>query len=320
MNQDIHDLLTLAAWSPSSHNTQPWQVRVKNTTATIGFNPARQLLVGDPDKKELIISLGCFVETFVLAAQEKGYKATVSIIDKRPDMVATVKLTPQKTPTDTLAWHQLIKKRRSNRRLYEAKPLGADALHTLRAINYGQASIQIFTDPEEIAFLATMTHDATFTVMSNPAFRAELASWVRNNWTRKPDGMPAHTQGMPGPVSLIAKPVIKRVKKVAGDQAKTDAKRILQSAAVGLVCIDSDATTSWLNAGRVYQRACLEALHYDIKTAGASAAVVLPNTRERITKRFKLGDKSPVALMRFGYYNGELKPTPRRPLNDFATF
>jgi hypothetical protein len=314
----LNEIIEVAALSPSSHNTQPWKVRLESGEMVVGYRPERQLKVGDPDKRELFISLGCFIESIHLAAEDRGYKASYTFLGTNHDGVARIGLTKSEKPdTKSGSWDSLIRNRRSDRRLYEEKKLSPQDIADLDTLGNDRVRLVLADQQSDIEFLATMTRVATLKLMTPEAFRSELATWVRNNWTKKPDGMPGYTQGMPGPISLLAKFVIKKNKGVASDQAKKDGKRVTHSAAVGLICVTKESHDAWIEAGRLYQRTCLEALRRDIKTSAVSAAVIAPSTSKQIVKKLKLGG-TPVALLRFGYKSNTPKAAPRLKVKDFA--
>ena len=317
MPEDIRNFLNIGRLAPSTHNTQPWKVRISGDELIIGYDPQRQLRVGDPDKRELFISLGCFIETVVAAAQTYGYITKVRFIGPKPDGVVSITLGRSGEKTDPQRI-ETIKRRRSDRRNYLDKPIPKDVILDINNINQGSASINLFNDPKDIGFLSKMTYEATYETMSDPAFREELAGWVRHNWTRRPDGMPGYTQGIPGPISLFAKLVIRKNKKMAVNQAKMDSKRVAHSSAIGLVTTSEDNPEEWVDAGRVYQRACLAATGHDVRSAGTSAAVVVEDTAKKIRGHLKLRG-TPVALIRFGYTKNVPKASPRRDVDEIAT-
>lgn len=63
--------------APSAHNTQPWTVRLTAGGWEIGWDPDRELVVGDPTRRDLWLSLGAFVESAVIALAAQGIRATV---------------------------------------------------------------------------------------------------------------------------------------------------------------------------------------------------------------------------------------------------
>ena len=316
LSTDIQKILEIARHSPSGHNTQPWKVVTHQTTVTIGYDNTRHLTVGDPDKRELFISLGCFVESVVIVAAELGYEVSIRKNGDNPQKVVSLKIdranivNPYKSSS--------IIKRTSDRRLYQPKALDAALLERLNHIREGTARLNLLTSPEAISFLAQKTYDATYRTMSDPAFRTELASWVRNNWTKKHDGMPAYTQGIPGPVSLLAKVIISKNKGVAKDQAKKDARRVVRSSAICLITTSEHNVSAWLDAGRLYQRLCIEAVQSDVRTSGVSAAVIDSTTNKAIMRHLKL-KATPVALLRLGYTKNLAKKSPRLPLSRFVS-
>ena len=71
-------LLRYATLAASSHNTQPWRFELADDCIRVFADAGRQLLVADPDRRELFLSVGCAVENLVVAAEQLGYVATVS--------------------------------------------------------------------------------------------------------------------------------------------------------------------------------------------------------------------------------------------------
>lgn len=317
----LTQLVSLARFAPSSHNTQPWSVQIDELASaiTIGYDTQRRLTVGDPDNRELFLTLGCFIETLICAASDNGLQADYKFLSEEPDRVAHIIFKPAPATKATDKWAAAIRNRRSDRRLYDKKALTPQIVSELSSIARGNATLRLINNQPDIVFLAEMTEQATLSVMSSNDFRNELASWVRHNYTRQSDGMPAYTQEMPGPVSLLAPWLIRNMKPVPADQAKKDAKRVSHSAAIGLVCTPEQSVGNWIDAGRVYQAACLYSTQHSIKTAGVSAAIIEKDTAAAIIKQLKLSQQ-PVALLRFGYKDGQVRSTPRRRVADFTTY
>ncbi|HUC87920.1 MAG TPA: nitroreductase family protein [Candidatus Binatia bacterium] len=316
MEKDIISILDLASLSPSSHNTQPWKVIVKARYIVVGYDPKRQLLVGDPEKRELYISLGCFTESIVLSASELGYKSKIIFKDSNPAEVLTITLS--KNLAISSGWRDLIRYRRSDRRLYDKKPIEENILNELVDLSTTEVRLVLFTKEADIKFLSETTYESTLKIMTNKAFREELSSWVRNNWTKKHDGMPGYTQGMPGLVSLMARLIVSKNSKVAISQAKKDSKRIKNSSSAGLICVKKDTPEQWITAGQIYQRACLLLTKQGIKTSAISSALIFDKTRQNIITQLSLTSK-PVVLMRLGYKNGKVKSSPRLKVDEFTT-
>ena len=70
-------MMEQAVKAPSGHNTQPWLFRVQKDRIQILPDMSKSLPAVDPDNRELFISLGCATENLCIAAEAKGYTATV---------------------------------------------------------------------------------------------------------------------------------------------------------------------------------------------------------------------------------------------------
>ena len=75
MNPAQQVLARAADWgrAPSAHNTQPWQVTAAGPqTLRLGWHTDRVLEVGDPTRRDLMLSLGCVTEAITIVAAELG--------------------------------------------------------------------------------------------------------------------------------------------------------------------------------------------------------------------------------------------------------
>lgn len=302
-------LVELALLSPSSHNTQPWKFHIdpKNNLIQLECDPSRQLFISDPTKREFYISLGCAIATLEFAAESLGIK-TNTTYDLKGNNIAKIKINYQKITANKDGLESIVN-RRSNRLFYDKKSINSDSLKEIQKKNIGEADLFIVQDENDINFLADRTKKATLDIMSDKNFRNELGKWVRNNKTKKHDGMPGFVQGMPTPVSFVATKLIPNV-NIAKGQAKKDASRVQHSAAVFLIMTSKQNPEAWLDAGRVYAFTTLTAQRNGISTAGVSASIIDQITSKEIITHFKLKE-TPVALIRAGYCSKKVKPSPR---------
>jgi len=108
-------MLHYASLAPSGHNAQPWTVSGSgNNGFTIGFDPERTLPAVDPDNRELLLSIGTFIENLCLAAGNAGYDPEVIILSRsRTDPeVARITLhpaTPKNYPRKQLEMRRTVK-------------------------------------------------------------------------------------------------------------------------------------------------------------------------------------------------------------------
>ncbi len=68
-----------AVLAPNAHNRQPWALRLVGDDAALLFcDLDRRLPVTDPFDRQVLISLGCFLELYRLAAAARGFAAEIT--------------------------------------------------------------------------------------------------------------------------------------------------------------------------------------------------------------------------------------------------
>jgi hypothetical protein len=74
-------ILYHASLAPSGHNSQPWRVRIENPDNwIIQADAARRLPCVDPQNREMMLSLGTFIENLSLAAGAVGLGTDIQVI------------------------------------------------------------------------------------------------------------------------------------------------------------------------------------------------------------------------------------------------
>lgn len=74
-------ILQHASLAPSGHNSQPWKVRVESPGLwMVEVDESRKLPAVDPDNRELLLSIGAFVENLSITAGALGLSAEISVI------------------------------------------------------------------------------------------------------------------------------------------------------------------------------------------------------------------------------------------------
>jgi len=90
-------ILYYASLAPSGHNSQPWYVKVKSPNEwIISADPNRRLPAVDPNNREVMLSIGAFVENLTIAAGTFGLQAEIEVIasDRVDPDILKVSLTP----------------------------------------------------------------------------------------------------------------------------------------------------------------------------------------------------------------------------------
>src|SRR5262245_28606056 len=76
----VRRALDLARFAPSAHNTQPWRVSSVEGALVVGVDPRRHLEHGDPNKRDLDLALGGFVEAIAIALRSEGVGAAAILM------------------------------------------------------------------------------------------------------------------------------------------------------------------------------------------------------------------------------------------------
>lgn len=309
---DIDKLLFFSRYAilaPSGHNTQPWLLKKKKDSIILFADDSRLLPYSGIQANEPYVSLGSFIGVLELAAKAYGYELKI-IFYQKDNKIAEIKILGKVNPDRDLI--KAITSRVSNRNLYKKKSIPDKTLKKIIDRKIDKVYYKILTKNNEIDFIANQTTQATHKIMSDSKFRLELSKWVRNNNTRKHDGMPGYVQGIPTPISMIAKHVIKRF-NVSKDQAKKDSRRILNTPCLIIVGVKTHNKHSLVNAGRFFSSICVLAQKEGIDTTGLGAAIIDPVTTSNVIQEYSLPGK-PIAIIRLGYANKKAKLSPRWPL------
>jgi len=100
MDPDAYKILYYASLAPSGHNSQPWFVRmVSSTRWVIGSDKNRWLPEVDASNREVLLSIGAFIENLVQAAGAMGYAVETSVIarDRFDPEVVMINISKSKT-------------------------------------------------------------------------------------------------------------------------------------------------------------------------------------------------------------------------------
>jgi hypothetical protein len=192
LEKDETEILSLASLAPSGHNTQPWTVKVVEPKHWIIGSDKRRWLPGvDPENRELLLSIGAFIENLTLAAGTLGYQIDIQIIAKnRTDTeIADIRLkksNPKDFPLDK------ILKRRTVRSNFLDEEMKADDIkyitkHDPRTCpvlskSSHASSPHSFYFPKNSPqgkYLQEGTIEANRTQAFREAAQEELANWIR---------------------------------------------------------------------------------------------------------------------------------------------
>ena len=115
LGESLSEILYYASLAPSGHNSQPWQVTIHSQNElTISADPQRRLSAVDPQNREVMLSLGAFLENLTLAAEAKGYKVSSEVIAQSSTDLDIIRVrldpgTPSGYPLERLTGRMTVK-------------------------------------------------------------------------------------------------------------------------------------------------------------------------------------------------------------------
>ncbi len=297
-------LVTYAVLAPSGHNTQPWIFRLREGgVLELRADRTRALRIVDPHDRELTISCGAALCSLRVAADALGEALAVAILPDPadPDLFARVEAQGPVAPAVQAArLLRALTARRTTRFAFEPDPvpppLRAEA--TAAARRDGTAGLAWAEALERRHAVASLIAEGDRIQLADPAFRHELAAWMRSRRGPTQDGLSGAAFGMPDMLSFAAAMVLRTFDIGAGAAAK-DMALAEASPALALLTTPGDTPRDWLAAGEALQRALLAI------TAGGYAAsflnqpIEVPALRPQLAQAME-AEGVPQILLRIG--------------------
>lgn len=302
-------ILHYAVMAPSAHNTQPWRFSVKDHAIRLFGDPKRIPHVSDPTKREYYISLGACLANIHIALTYFGFEYKTTYFPSRsPDHIADITITKSsRSNTHDTKLFAAIKTRFTDRGFYKTRRLPPSLLTSIQQVSHDpNLGIHIITDQPTKNRVADWIADSTRQIMKKKEFRQELSHWLRHNYTRSFDGMPAHTAGIDDIQSILGPFLMKTVNLASGNSER---KKVASSPALVILTLKKESAENWVRLGEVYEIIHLTAAAKNVHNATLTALVESPVASRLARYLLKLPGK-PQAFFRLGYSD---TPTLRSP-------
>ncbi|HET7528680.1 MAG TPA: nitroreductase family protein, partial [Candidatus Saccharimonadales bacterium] len=247
-------LLEIAVLAPSTHNTQPWKFSLGQNSIEVHMDNTRQLPAADAKKRDMYISLGALLKNLETAADELGVLDRLSISDQKTEHTATIHLKNLGSSDKPAAKAQEAVDNIASRSNYRG-PFGPLELSkgTLDIIKKKDTcQTVLITDREKIEELARLTAEGLRRAYHNPAFRKEIASWIKPNSSRQKKGIPGYSLRMPMLTSHIV-PRIMRIKDIGEKLAGLNYKSFVTADSVAVITAAEENPSVWIEVGRQAQ-------------------------------------------------------------------
>ncbi|MGY6410808.1 MAG: Acg family FMN-binding oxidoreductase [Alkalilacustris sp.] len=302
----LEGLVHYATLAANTHNAQPWRFRPTAEGVAILPDMTRALPVADGDHHHLYASLGCAAENLMLAAGATGRSPA---LDFTPEGEGRVEIALAKGGGADPLFGAILA-RQCTRSDYDGRAVPTADLAALEAAaRVDGAEAMLVTDPARIAQVLELILTANAAQVSDPAFAAELKSWLRFNARaaiETGDGLYAGSSGNPTLPTFLGRFMFDRFFTV-GAENDLYARQVRSSAGLVIIHSDRDDPAHWVQAGRSYQRFALQATALGIRHAHLNQPVEVATTRPQLQSLLGLGSRRPDMALRFGH----APPMPR---------
>lgn len=294
------ELLRSAILAPSSHNTQPWKFHLEEKCISIFPDFSRRCHSVDPDDHHLFVSLGCATENLVQAALARGDMAE-TLLDIDTNKKIEIHLAPTKAAASAL--FKAIPSRQCTRTQYNGKVLSIDELKLLASAGSGiGVHCHILTEKTALEKILEFVVQGNTAQMNDPAFVAELKSWIRFNGhhaKESGDGLYSATTGSPSLPTWLGKVIFSKVFTAKSENDKYS-KQIRSSAGIAVFTSEKNDIKHWIEVGRCYERFALQATVMDVRNAMLNQPVEVKAIRPLFANYLGIGNQRPDLIVRFG--------------------
>lgn len=302
-------LVRYALLAPSSRNTQPWQFHVEPEVVEVFLDRSRWQQVGDPDQREMYISIGCALENLAIAAAHFGYRTALEclVACQHPTLVARLRCVPGEVPLPSVGdpRFEAMLRRHTNHGAYDGRPLAAadrDAMMGV-TVDPGLRIDWMEAEPQRAA-LDALVMRADATLFANPAYRRELAALIG-----------AGTFGTPWLLSMIGRFAVAHLAS-ADRVAAADRTALASSPALGVISAHANTREAQIRVGQVLERLYLEATVRGLSLQPISQPLEAVETRAVLESLLPEPRWHPLQLFRIGYATEPRTHTPRRDLEE----
>jgi len=317
LSDDEIKILYLASLAPSGHNTQPWMITIKGPRRwVIRSDKLRWLPAVDPDNREMMLSIGAFIENLSVAAGIQGYEAEIDVIgkDNFSSEIAEVRLIKGKPTTVS---DKVIKERRTVRKHLLKNTLSMEDINHL----VGSNKNTVFYYPlhsKEGSYLSQANVLANKSQVYREDAQTELAKWIR--WTDREarqycNGLTPESMEMEGIVRWYSKHFFNKT-DVLSKTFKNETIKLVEEQVqncAGWLVVKSNGSTvaDLINTGRVLQSAWLSA--HEKLIAFHPMTQVLEETPWRTELATELGHSGNIQfVIRIGYIKAYPQPVSLR--------
>lgn len=317
--EQLAALIPFAIMAPSSHNSQPWLFRLNGDVLELREDRRRRLRISDPESREQVISCGAALACLEIALHNFGYASVTELCPDpgQPELLARLRRGALVEPLAAeRRLFDAIKRRHTYRGTFLPRVLEPDLMDELESIaTRHDAWFHVLQSEAHRDILADLVTEGDRIQMSDPAFREELAMWLRPARTSSPDGIPGPAFGFNAAQSL-ALPLVVRTFDTGGGKAAHDRELALGSPLLAILATEADTRKDWLRTGQALTRILLRATSNGVAASFLNQPIEVSSLRARVAAL--LGSSVyPQLIVRMGYPAEEVvRQTPRRAVEE----
>ena len=309
--EQLRHLLRYTVLAPSTKNTQPWRFRVDDWAVHIYADLSRWQEVADPEQRELHMSLGCALETLLIAAAYFEFDVfPVFFPDpERATHVVTVEFARTgviRTPEVERLFHA-VPRRVTNHKVFRPEPIPSDILADLASAAEAPDLMVFLSDDEDTRRKVDWLNlEADRALFASAEYREEIGHWVG--------------QGVFGTPWLLSKlgELVYTYINVGERTARLDHEVLLSAPVVGVICTRENDRRTFVRAGQLLQRVFLKATAHGLALQPMSQTIEVPETKRAMRDLVSAHREwIPQQPFRLGFAAERPKEhTPRRAVAD----
>jgi len=318
------EILRLASLAPSGHNSQPWVVKVISPEEwTLCADQSRRLPAVDPDNRELLLSMGAFLENLSLAAGSLGYAADIRITARTPQDTEIARITVRSDtarpyPPGRLSSRSTVKQGFLDRELSRA-----DVRHLSESLQ--EHCVYFHKRSQHARCISEGTVEAFRIQSMRDDAQRELVQWIRlssDHARRRMDGLTTESMGITGIGGLIVRNFMKPEDFLTpgNRQRGIDMTARLTGEGAGWMVVTGypGGAAGLIETGRRFQRMVLLARERMIAIHPMTQMLEEPSGRQSLGMNHS-GNFDPQFILRVGYLSSYPEPVSlRRPVSWFV--
>ena len=317
------DIIWYASFAPSSHNVQPWTVTIKSPDKwIIGSAEDRWLSEVDPKNREMLLSIGAFLENMIIAAKAYGFQVKIRVLARNPFDPELLSLELRNAEREEYPLQRLLE-RRTLRTGFKSENIDPQDFSFVVGGGEGFYYYPLLSTQAE--WLDEVTVAATQQQVERDSVQEELARWIR--WSdadarKYRNGLTPEAMDITGLAGWYVRNfygssdvLSKDFRKATVERAK---KQVAESGGWIVVTSENNRSASLIETGRRFERMFLKVKDRSIGVHPMSQVLEESPWSERVAEMLML-DKPPQFLLRVGYVRDYPSPVSlRMSLDDFT--